>query len=198
MLTKRLQMQNAFVVNITYFIIITFVKMSILLSYLRTFTESRLFRYTVWGILFVLVTSHVSLLILFIINVMPITCAWRTFQFDEDFDASCHFTFSYQIFLRLIIFSAALTVALDIIIVALPFRPVWRLHLPKRQKVAILLIMGSGIMYTRPQSVFLKWTSTHVIFSVTIGSILRLKYIIDLFWGEGDGYVYEWQVNFIR
>ena len=58
--------------------------------------------------------------------------------------------------------------------------------------------VGLGNYVHPPAICFLKWTSTHVSFSVTIGSILRLKFIIDLFWVEGDEYVQEWQINFIR
>ena len=175
------------------------VKMSILFSYLRTFTASRRFRYTVWGVMFVLVTSHVSIFICFVVWTTPVRCAWIQIESFQEYGAICQHNYDWEVFLRLIIFSAVLTVILDIIIVALPCRPIWGLHLPKRQKIVILLTLASGIMCVHPPAIcFLKRTSADISLSVTVASILRLKFIIGLFWHTDDEYVQEWQVNFIR
>lgn len=149
--------------------------------------------------MFVLVTSHVSVFICFVVWATPVRCAWIQLESDEEYDALCKENFEYENFLRLIIFSAVLTVILDIVIVALPCRPIWRLHLPTRQKIVILLTLVSGIVYVHPLPIcFLRWASTDISLSVTIASILRLKYIVALFWHLDDEYVQEWQVNFIR
>ena len=133
-------------VNVTYFIVIMLVKMSVLLLYLRTFTESRLFRYTVYATLFLLVGSHVPLLVIFIVAVTPVYCAWTFFETDEENIRTCHKNLDDEIFLRLILFIAVLTVVLDIIVLSLPCRAVWRLHLPQRQRLAILITLISGVV----------------------------------------------------
>lgn len=138
--------QNAFVANLSYFITIMFVKMSILFLYRRTFIEGRLFRYMVDAVLFVLVTSHVAFLCTLIFALSPPSCAWRQFETDEDYYASCSRPFSLVVLLRLIVWISSLTVVLDMIIISLPCRAVWRLHLPKRQKLVILITLMAGIL----------------------------------------------------
>lgn len=123
-----------------------FVKMSILFFYLRTFTESRLFRHIVLTILFVLVASHIAFLIALIFVSSPPSCEWKQFQTDQEYLASCSETYPVGIFFKLLIWITVLTVVLDLIILILPCRAVLRLHLPRSQKLVILITLTAGIM----------------------------------------------------
>lgn len=169
---------NSFMVNVTYFCVIMFVKMSVLFLYLRTFTESRRFRYTVIATLVILVASHVPLLAVYVFWITPVSCSWIQTETQEEYFTICHVNVEFNLFLRLVLTLAVLTVVLDIVVLSLPCRAVWRLHLPKRQKVVILVTLVSGVV-------------------VTIASILRMVAIIQLFYFYADEYLQEWQVNFV-
>ena len=132
--------------NVAYFFTIMFVKMSILFLYLRTFREGRIFAITIYAVLFVLVTSHIAFIFAFLFFNLPVSCAWVQYETDEDWDAHCRQTYDVNILTGLTIFILVLTVVLDLIILALPCRSVWRLHLPKRQKLAILFTLLSGVV----------------------------------------------------
>jgi hypothetical protein len=132
--------------NVAYFFAIMFVKMSILLLYLRTFTEGRVFRIAVYTLLLLIVISHVSFALTYIFFYLPVSCAWKIFEHEEDYEKYCPQNVDADVIMELIIFISTLTVSLDLIILVLPCRAVWRLHLPKRQKLVILITLISGIV----------------------------------------------------
>ena len=123
------------------------VKVSILLMYLRTFTGSRSFRYTVWVLLFLIITSHVVGFLIYAASESPISCFWIEYQTDEEWDSHCRENWSSDVNLGYLTFLNAFTIALDLVILYLPCRPVWQLHLPKRQRIAIMMIILAGIVY---------------------------------------------------
>lgn len=115
--------------------------------YLRTFTGSRSFRYTVWVLLFLVITSHVVGFLLYAASRSPIFCFWKEYQTDEEWDSHCRENLSREVIIGYLIFLNAFTIALDLVIIYLPCRPVWQLHLPKRQRIAIMMIILAGIVY---------------------------------------------------
>ena len=121
-----------------------FVKMSILFLYLRVFTEGHIFGYTIYALLLVIVASHISFIFTFLFSTTPVRCSWVVFETEEEFLNTCHDHVDGQVVLILFLFISSLTVVLDIIILSLPCRAVWRLHLPERQKLAILITLISG------------------------------------------------------
>lgn len=123
-----------------------FVKMSILLLYLRTFTEGRVFRNVVYTLLFTIVVSHVSFAFCYIFFCLPVNCAWTTYETEEEDEKYCTENINGDVIVRLIVFISVLTVLLDLIILVLPCRAVWRLHLPFRQKLVILITLISGVV----------------------------------------------------
>lgn len=129
-----------------YFLTIMLVKMSILFLYLRTFREGRIFAITVYAVLFVLVTSHIGFIFAYLFAYLPVRCSWAQYETDEEWEAHCRRGYDLKILTGLTIFISALTVVLDLVILALPCRAVWRLHLPKRQKLAILFTLLSGVV----------------------------------------------------
>lgn len=112
--------------------------------YLRTFTESKRFRYTVYAILATLVITHVASLPVFLASVTPFYCQWTIYHTDEEYYSNCSENYN---FLSWAVFIAVLTIVLDVIILALPCPAVWRLHMAKRQKIALLLVLVAGVVY---------------------------------------------------
>ncbi|MCJ1425996.1 hypothetical protein MMC29_003898 [Sticta canariensis] len=169
----------AFASDNAYVVGIGSVKVSILLMYLRTFTGSRSFRYTIWVLLFLVIASHVVGFLIYAASVSPVSCIWIEYQTDEEAESHCRENWSDEVIIGYLTFLNAFTIALDLVILYLPCRPVWRLHLPKRQRIAIMMIILAGII-------------------VTIASITRLVYLINRFYGnDHDDSLTEFQVNMI-
>lgn len=115
--------------------------------YLRTFTESKRFRYAVYATLSVLILSHIITIPLYWTGVTPLHCNWTYYPTDEEWYANCK---ENHDILPIIVFLAALTILLDLVILVLPCPAVWRLHLAKRQKLAIIGILVAGVMCVPP------------------------------------------------
>lgn len=117
---------------------------SILLLYLRTFSHNRTLRLTVYVILFFLVTTHAITFPLYFSSVTPLDCQWRQFETDEDYYAHCTDHFDQGAY---IVFIAAFTILLDILIPSIPCPSILRLNMAKRQKIAILVILLAAVVY---------------------------------------------------
>lgn len=136
-------------VNSSYFFTICLVKVTILMLYLRTFTESKRFRYTIYVILATLIITHVATFPIYFSDITPFHCHWSIYPTDEEWFSRC--SENYNI-LPWMVFLAVLTIVLDIVILALPCPAVWRLHMARRQKIAILLLLTAGVLYGAPLS----------------------------------------------
>lgn len=131
-------------VNNVYMVAILFVKMSILLLYLRTFSQNRTLRLTVYVVLFFLVTTHALTFPLYFSSTTPLDCQWRPFETDEDYYAHCTEHFDQRTYL---VFIAAFTIVLDVVILSIPCPTILRLNMAKRQRIAILVILLAGVVY---------------------------------------------------
>lgn len=140
-------LQLAFYATNVYFFVICVVKVSILLLYLRTFTESQRFRYCAYAVMFVLVSVHTVTFPIYWSALSPVSCQWRVFTNDDDFDANCKQHLSPDRDNYWFSFLAAITIVLDLVILIMPCPPVWRLHMAKRQKMVVIGILVSGIVY---------------------------------------------------
>lgn len=169
-----------FVASITYFAVICLVKVSILLLYLRAFTESRRFKYIVYVLLFLIVSTHVATIPIYLSGVSPVSCQWKVFVSDEASDSFCHSRLSFDFDDMWYCFLNAWTVLLDLVIVILPCPAVWRLHLAKEQRLAVIAILISGLV-------------------ATLSSVIRVPYLVHrLFFDElGDNLFTEFQVDMI-
>lgn len=175
--------------------------------YLRTFTESKRFRYIVYVVLSILLITHGATIPVFLANIIPFHCQWSIYPTDDEWNSKCGDSEKYDV-LPWVVFIAVLTIVLDIVILALPCPAVWRLHMAKRQRIAILLVLVAGVAYealpspfacvtaaNREANIYGRWLS------VTIASILRLVYMIHRFYFDSDftNHLYtEYQVNTIR
>ena len=112
--------------------------------YLRTFTESKRFLYIVYAVLFALVSTHLIIFTLSLADVTPTRCHWAMNPTDEDWYSNCSENYTL---LPAVIFIPVSTILLDIVILVLPCPALWKLHMAKRQKIAILLLLVAGVMY---------------------------------------------------
>lgn len=140
--------KSDFISIIVYVFAIGFVKASILLMYLRTFTESRRFRWIVYGLLTILIFTHLGIFPLWFVQYLPVDCEWINFETDEQSDA--HGCTDHLDMKPFIVCIAALGIIFDFIILGLPCPAIMRLHLPKRQKIGILVIISAGLVYETP------------------------------------------------
>lgn len=120
--------------------------MSILLLYLRTFAIDRKFRWTVWIVLSITVASHFVCWMIIWTEVTPLNCQWTLYPTNELVKAHCAQHFDSKHSGEFVVFVAALNVVLDIIVLAIPCPHVWRLQLPKKQKIMIILVLLTGAL----------------------------------------------------
>lgn len=131
----------------SYLFSIGCVKVSILLMYLRVFTSNKPFKWTVRGLIAVIIGAHLIGFLGWSFSIIPVWCHWTYYPTDAEYAANCHhpnfskYNVPYTLFLNVF------TVAVDLIILYLPCRPVWKLQLAKRQRISILLILFAGVMY---------------------------------------------------
>ena len=135
-----------FAANLIYFATIMFVKLSILFLYFRTFTESRIFRRAVQALMAVIIVSHVAIILILRFTHTRLECYWRIYEDEEEGVKKCPLNIDGHTVVIVLTWISVLTVVLDVIIMVLPCRAVWRLHLPPRQKLAILITLLSGVM----------------------------------------------------
>lgn len=121
-------------------------KVSILLLYIRTFHIcGPKFRATLWSILVLIVVTHAAGIPVLWLNVTPLNCQWTYLDTDDEvYNTFCHNRYDNWFYF---VFISSLTVVLDIIIIVLPSREVWRLQMVKRQKIALVMVFMAGIMY---------------------------------------------------
>lgn len=112
--------------------------------YLRTFTESKRFRYIVYAVLSAVVITHLVTLTIYLAATSPFHCFWTIYPTEEEWYSNCSDKYDS---LPSTVFIAVATIVLDIVILALPCPAVWRLHVAKRQKIAILFLLVAGIVY---------------------------------------------------
>lgn len=146
--------QLEYISQAVYLFSIGAVKVSILFMYLRAFTgsqENLRFKYTVWVLISLITSAHLVAFFGWVFSQLPPTCHWTYYPNPGEWEKHCYVTViddplaSYSLFLNVF------TVVMDIIILTLPIRPVWRLQLAKRQKISILLILFAGVMYELAQ-----------------------------------------------
>lgn len=121
------------ILYVLYLAAIGIVKISILLLYLRLFSISRATRYSVYAcMLFVggyIVAGELSLLF----GCQPVKKIFNIFVPGKCIDVYRH-----------TLAQAILNIISDAMLVAIPAPAAWALQLPKRQKIAIIAIFGTG------------------------------------------------------
>lgn len=127
-----------------YIAAVALVKVSLLILYLRTFTQKGLFRVTLWTILVAIVLSHAQVIVLYWAKLDPFVCLWKYSTLPGAlWNALCRLRYQQ---LKNWIFVSIFTVILDVIVLVLPIRAVWKLHMARRQKIAVSMLIGAGAM----------------------------------------------------
>lgn len=117
-------------------IIMTLVKLSILISYLRFFTQPISRRLT-WAMIALIVSWGLAYMIALFLACRPLKIYWETFQYNPpnciDQNAS---TFSFSI----------TNLVTDLMVLVLPMRVLWMLQLPIRERLILIALMNIGLL----------------------------------------------------
>lgn len=120
-----------------------------LFTYLRTFPSNQTLCRSVYAIMFIIVSTHFISLVLFWTSFTPFNCYWRVFPSDDAWNSNCKEHSVSEMSQNWYLFMNAFTVALDLVILILPCRPIWRLNMARRQKLVVLGIFAAGIVYEK-------------------------------------------------
>jgi hypothetical protein len=112
-----------------------FIKMSFLFNYHRLLAASRLRPYCI-GAMVLIVLWGGGVIILVLVMCIPLEGVW-----DPNVDAKCvpHITVMWW-------FNGVFNSIGDLFILTLPIPALWRLQLPRRQKIYLLFVFGLGFL----------------------------------------------------
>ncbi|KAF2737808.1 hypothetical protein EJ04DRAFT_590519 [Polyplosphaeria fusca] len=134
------QMRNvliyAFVAILTYCASLTFTKLSILLQYRRIFTYKEM-RMTIYIIFGICVALGIESVLTGIFTCVPVDAFWNL---EKQSTAICldRAALYYA--------NAGLGIATDVMVAVLPVKAVWSLRIPKRQKIALVILLTLGLL----------------------------------------------------
>lgn len=94
--------------------------------------------------LFIVISAHLATIIGTTADVRPADFHRLNLPTDEEYYAHCKDYWGDDLFYVAI---SVLTTFLDLMILILPCPAVWRLNMPKRQKIAVIIIILTGIMH---------------------------------------------------
>jgi len=115
---------------------ITFTKLSIIATYTRIFPNGAL-RYSLYGIGVIVIIFWISSVFAIIFTCVPVEAAW-----DYTItDAKCIHILDY------FYTCAGVNIATDLLLCFLPLPTIWKLHMPKAQRVVVCFIFGLGTLY---------------------------------------------------
>lgn len=134
-----------FISSSVYACALALIKISILLMYLRTFTAPGKFRKTLWVVLGIIIVTSLVVIPLYWNTIAPLECEWKYITLD--FDLWTQFCNSRYSDTPYWLFMAALSIVLDIIVIVLPCHAVWKLHMVRRQKIAVIVMIAAGGVY---------------------------------------------------
>ncbi|XXH05265.1 hypothetical protein Hte_011690 [Hypoxylon texense] len=125
--------------QVTYKACINLTKASILLLYLRIFSNTRWLR---WACRFMLTT--VVMYCLASVTATIFQCIPITKAFDKSLEGTCidNGQFWYA--------NAGFSIATDVIILTLPMPLVYALQIPRVQKAALIMVFALGVLYVAP------------------------------------------------
>jgi len=126
--------QYFYMAQVTYKAAINIVKCCILLLYLRLFHVVRWFRLSYWALLAVVGMYCTASIAFTIVQCRPLIRA-----FDKETPGTCTDTAKFWFA------NAGFSIATDIVILLLPMPLVWKLEVPKAQKVALAAVFAVGI-----------------------------------------------------
>ncbi|KAL8846471.1 MAG: hypothetical protein Q9221_008437 [Calogaya cf. arnoldii] len=121
-----------------FFVALLVTKISICLFLLRLSQFDRL-RTVLYGLIWLLVTTHIPLFFIYVFQCDPVRKAW-----DKEMDGKC---MSMDIVQNVITAQGAISAITDIMRAAFPLLLLWNVKIRTKTKVGICLLMGAGIMF---------------------------------------------------
>ena len=118
-------------------------KISILLFYRRVTAETmdRLFLYVIFSAIAFIVGCIVAFNLVLLLGCRPLSAYWNSVLPAYTESYVC-----YNERVSLPIYSI-ISICTDVVVLALPYSVVWRLHMPYRQKLTLSFIFGVGLVY---------------------------------------------------
>lgn len=115
---------------------ITFTKLSIIATYVRIFPNGPL-RYSIFAIGVVVIIFWITSVFCVIFTCIPIEAAWDyTIK-----NSKCIHILDY------FYTAAGVNIATDLLLCFLPLPTIWKLQMPKAQRVVVCIIFGMGTLY---------------------------------------------------
>ena len=125
----------------------TLVKLSILHFYLTIFGLVDIFRYATYTVMSLVLTFGIGLILEAFLACRPFAKSW-----DPLLHGTC------ASFKTSLLADGIINIVIDLVIVLLPMRVVWRLqHISKQRKMALTAVFALGILY-----VFVIWLTIHI------------------------------------
>ncbi|KXS98298.1 hypothetical protein AC578_6831 [Pseudocercospora eumusae] len=122
-----------------YILGLSFVKIAILLTYLRFFSDVK-FRKWVFVVIGLNVISLIGFIFALLFQCTPIPYAWL--RWDGTHKGTCvefdHIAWP----------AAAINILLDLIVIGLPFPQLWKMKMNKRKKLQVMVMFGTGLIIT--------------------------------------------------
>ncbi|KAI0546921.1 hypothetical protein F4679DRAFT_555780 [Xylaria curta] len=112
-----------------------FPKLSILASYLRIFT-GKWYRRATWALVFIVISAALAAVVTSLAGCRPFSTRWT--DFSADASKKC---INYLTLWRA---TSVPNIVTDVVMLILPQPVVWKLHLPKQQKLAVSLVFFLG------------------------------------------------------
>lgn len=140
--TRTDEDQPSYFWPIFYAVSMMLTKTAILLDWMRVFspkgTRNFLF-WTCWPVLIVNAAFYMMGILVSLVSCRPARKFWEPMIEGTCFDTH---TFGFS--------SACVNVVLDIVILVIPQRIIWTLHMPLRRKLAVSAIFSIGVVYVTP------------------------------------------------
>ncbi|CAJ2502527.1 Uu.00g099210.m01.CDS01 [Anthostomella pinea] len=135
-----------FIAEITYTLSLVFVKYSILAFYWRVFGAQRSIRIPIWVLAGMVLAWGASVILVSIFQCLPVQAFWQRFDFVAPLPAEAyHCGVDDNDFFN---GNAIPNIITDVMIMALPVPYIWKLYMPRAQKVAITSVFVVGIFVT--------------------------------------------------
>ena len=99
---------------------------------------------TLWAVLILIALSHAQVIIVFWAKFHNFYCQWKYNTIaSELWAAMCPMRYDD---LKNWVFVSIFTVVLDVIVLVLPIRAIWKLQMANRQKIAVSMLVAAGGM----------------------------------------------------
>ncbi|ROW03068.1 hypothetical protein VMCG_05745 [Cytospora schulzeri] len=148
-------LKDALAIEVTYYMILGFIKISILFMYLR-FAVSEIFRYLCYGTIFFQLGFTVICVCVTLAQCLPMRKQWDV---TKTVQGSCinSTAFFYT--------TAGINIITDIWVIVLPIRTLRGINRPLKEKIALTVIFGAGLFATLMSVVRLRSIHTYTLTS---------------------------------